>query len=51
MYDRISSYIDLVHPPSRTPSLPRLLRSTLEYLRGLRYSEIWDNAALRGCNT
>ena len=30
MYDRISSYIDIVHPSSQTSSLLRLLRYTLK---------------------
>ena len=38
MYDRISSYIDQVHLSSQTSSLPHLLQSTLEYLRGLCHS-------------
>ena len=44
----------IVHPSVRNSSLLRLLRllrNTPEYLRELRYSEIWDNAIVRGRNT
>ena len=51
MYDRISLYINEVHPSSQTYSLLRLLQSTPEYLCELCHSEIWDNAIVRGDNT
>ena len=51
MYDRTSSYIDHSAPICATSSLLRLLRRNPEYLRDLCYSEIWDNAIVRGCNT
>ena len=41
----------IVHPFLRTSSLLHLLWCTPEYLRDLHYSEIWDNAIVRGCNT
>ena len=57
MYDRISWYINHSAPFCVNSSLLRLLRllwNTPEYLRELRelrYSEIWDNAIVRGRNT
>ena len=56
MYDRISSYIDH-SAPNRTSSLLHLLRLlwyTPEYHRKLHelcYSNIWDNAIVRGVIT
>ena len=57
MYDKLSLYIDHSAPICATSSLLRLLhllQCTLEYLcklHELRYSEIWDNAIVRGRNT
>ena len=51
MYDRISLYINEVHPSSQTSSLLHLLQSNPEYLHDLHHSEIWDNAIMRGHNT
>ena len=44
----------IVHPSAQASSLLCLLRCTPEYLRklrNLRYSEIWNNTIVRGCNT